>query len=189
MASLAFLDRFGLNPRERRLAGVLMVVFAAFLVLGLPLGLEAYVQTRRHSYEDLRAALSGVQGARAEIRERQQKKDAVLQRYRNAAPALAGYLEQVGREQKLQVTDSQDRPEVPHGKRYVERNTVIHFKKSGMLAIVKFLESIEKSGYPTTVNRLNIRKRGGEADSWDVEVGVSAFDRSEPKVEKKEEKP
>jgi general secretion pathway protein M len=29
------------------------------------------------------------------------------------------------------------------------------------------------------VSRLNIRKRAGEPDSYDVEVGVSAYDRTE----------
>jgi general secretion pathway protein M len=80
---------------------------------------------------------------------------------------------------KLEVTDSVDRPEVPHGKRYVERSTVIHLKKSGMYPIAKFLESLEKSGLALAVTRLEIHKRSGEPDSYDVEVGVSAFDRNE----------
>jgi general secretion pathway protein M len=49
-----------------------------------------------------------------------------------------------------------------------------------MLSLSRFLESIEKSGFPVVVSRLNIRKRNGEADSYDVEVGVSSYDRSEP---------
>ena len=49
-----------------------------------------------------------------------------------------------------------------------------------MLPIAKFLEAIEKSDYPVALSRLNIRKRAGEPDSYDVEVGVSAFDRTEP---------
>jgi general secretion pathway protein M len=49
-----------------------------------------------------------------------------------------------------------------------------------MLALSRFVESIEKSGFPVVVSRLNIRKRTGEADSYDVELGVASFDRSEP---------
>ena len=82
-----------------------------------------------------------------------------------------------------------DRPEVPHGKRYTERNTVIHLKKAGMAAIARFLESIEKSGMAVAVTRLNIRRRAGEPDSYDVEVGVSAYDRSELPDTKEEKKP
>jgi general secretion pathway protein M len=78
------------------------------------------------------------------------------------------------------VVDSTPMPDVPHGKRYVEHGTNIHLKKTGMLNLSRFLESLEKSGYPLAVTRLNIRKRSGENDSYDVDVGVSSYDRSEP---------
>jgi len=42
------------------------------------------------------------------------------------------------------------------------------------------LQQIEQLHMPVSVSRLNIRRRGGEHDSYDVELGVSAFDRNEP---------
>jgi general secretion pathway protein M len=70
---------------------------------------------------------------------------------------------------------------VNHGKQYVERHTVIHLKNSGMGPIAQFLESLEKSEYPLSITRLNIRKRAGEPDSYGpVEIGVSAYDRNSP---------
>jgi hypothetical protein len=168
-----------LNPRERRLA-VILIAFVGFLVLiAGPVGLESLVISRQSDNEDLRSALSAVQAARGEVRERQARKDAIALRYGKKAPPLAGYLEQSARAQKLEVTDSVDRPEVPHGKRYVERNTVIHLKKAGMYPIAKFIESLEKSGYPLAVTRLSVRRRSGEPDSYDVEIGISAYDRTE----------
>ena len=77
------------------------------------------------------------------------------------------------------MTDSTPLPDVPHGKRYVEHGTDIHLRRTGMLPLARFLESIEKSGNPVAVTRLNIRKRSGENDSYDVEIGVSSYDRSE----------
>ncbi|MGD0528363.1 MAG: hypothetical protein ABSE49_24720, partial [Polyangiaceae bacterium] len=88
-------------------------------------------------------------------------------------------LEQTARAQKLEVTDSTPLPDVPHGKRYVEHGTDIHLKKTGMLPLAKFLEALETSGYPVAVTRLSIRKRSGENDSYDVEVGVTSYDRTE----------
>ena len=151
------------------------------------------VSSRRAENEELRDALTSVNGARAKIQERKQKRDQIANRYSKKAPSLAGFIEQNASSNKLQVTDSVDRPDTPHGKKYVERHTVVHFKKSGMLSIAKFMESIEKSSYPVSISRLNVRKRSGEPDSYDVEVGVSAFDRNEPAPapkpeEKKEEK-
>jgi general secretion pathway protein M len=158
----------------------------------LPVGLESLVHAKRSDNEELRNALDAVQGARGPVRERQMKKDSIAQRYAKRAPALAGFLEQSARTQKLEVTDSVDRPEIPHGKRYVERNTQIHLKKAGMGAIARFLESIEKSGMAVAVTRLNIHRRGGETDSYDVELGVSAYDRNEqpaPAASAEEKKP
>jgi general secretion pathway protein M len=173
-------ERWGLNPREQRMASIAVLVVGVMLVLALPIGIQTLVSSRRTENEEMRSALVAVNNARAQIRERQERKSSIAQRYGKKAPQLAGFLEQNASAQKLQVTDSVDRPDVPHGKRYVERTTVIHLKKSGMASIAKFLEAIEKSGYPVAVSRLNIRKRAGEPDSYDVEVGVSAYDRTEP---------
>jgi general secretion pathway protein M len=172
-------ERFGLNPRERRLLTILAGVLAVMFVLVLPVALEWLVHSRQSDNDELYTALAAVQSGRSQVRERQAKKDAIVQRYAKRAPPLAGFLEQSARGQKLEVTDSVDRPDLPHGKRYVERSTVVHLKKTGMYSIAKFIETIEKSGYPALVSRLNIRKRSGEPDSYDVEIGVSAYDRSE----------
>ena len=150
------------------------------VLLAIPFGLEAFVRSEQSDNDDLRQALSDVQDARNRVRERQAKKDAIVQRYAKTAPPLAGYLEQTARQQKLEVTDSTPLPDVPHGKRYMEHGTDIHLKKTGMLPLALFLESLERSGYPVAATRLNIRKRSGENDSYDVEVGVSSYDRIEP---------
>jgi general secretion pathway protein M len=172
-------ERWGLNPREQRIATIATFVLAVVVLLAIPVGLQTLVASRRAENDELRAALTQVNNARAQIRERQERKSSIAQRYGKRAPQLAGFLEQNASAQKLQVTDSVDRPDIPHGKRYTERNTVIHLKKAGMLPIAKFLEAIEKSSYPVAVSRLNIRKRSGEPDSYDVEIGVSAYDRNE----------
>ena len=177
-----------MNPRERRLAMILAGVFVVLVLIGLPVGLEALVHSKRSDIEDVRAALDAVQSARAQVRERQAKKDSIALRYAKRAPALAGFLEQAARAQKLDVTDSVDRPEIPHGKRYSERNTVIHLKKAGMGPIARFLESIEKSGKAVSLTRLNVRTRTAEPDSYDVEIGVSAYDKIETPASGGEEK-
>lgn len=145
----------------------------------MPIGLEAFIHSGRTDNDDLQQALSDVQDARVRVRERQAKKDAIALRYAKKAPALAGYLEQTARQEKLEVTESTPLPDVPHGKRYVEHGSNVRLKKTGMLALARFLEDIEKSGFPVTVSRLNLRKRSGENDSYDVEAAVSSFDRVE----------
>ncbi len=177
--AIAIFERWGLSPREQRMASIALIVLGAFLLLAVPFGLHMLVSSRGADNDELRETLQKVNASRGAIRERNDKKASITQRYARRAPQLAGFIEQNASAQKLQVTDSVDRPDVPHGKKYVERHTVVHLKKSGMASIAKFMEAIEKSNYPVDISRLNIRKRAGEPDSYDVEIGVSAFDRTE----------
>jgi general secretion pathway protein M len=95
------------------------------------------------------------------------------------APALAGFIEDAARKSGLEIPESKDGADIPHGKdkEFTERSTVVRLRKVGLLPLITMLESIENAGHPIVVSRLNIKKRGREADSYDVELGVSAFDR------------
>lgn len=166
-----------MNVRERRLLSVLAFVGALILLLAVPFGLEAIVRSGAADDEELRQALADVQDARVVVRERQAKRDTIAGRYARKAPELAGYLETSAKAVKIEVTDSTPLPDIPHGKRYVEHGTNVRLKRTGMLALAHFLESIERSGYPMAVTRLNIRRRSGEPDSYDVDLGVSSYDR------------
>jgi len=168
-----------LAPRERRLMSGLLVGLAVVLLLFVPIGASLMLVSRRATNRELRDAIHAIKDGRDEIRQRQAKREAVVARYATRAPALAGLLEMAARENKLDVPESRDGPEIPHGKRYTERNTVVRLRKSGMLAIARVLEQIEQQHMPVAITRLNVRRRGGERDSYDVELGVSAFDRAE----------
>jgi general secretion pathway protein M len=161
------------------MATIAVYLLGAFFLLGIPVGLSSLVSSRRAENEELKDALAAVNGARAKIHERQDRKSSIVTRYAKKTPELGGFLEQTASAANVQIADSQDHNPANHGKQYVERHTVIHLKNGGMGPIVKFLEAIEKSEYPVSVTRLNIRKRAGEADSYGpVEIGVSAFDRN-----------
>lgn len=177
MASI--LQKIKLNPREQRTATIGLVVIGVLVFIGAPIVMQSLVFARKAENDELRSTLSAVQKARGEIRERQARKEAISVRYRSKAPALAGFLEQSARQAKLEVKDSVDRPNVPYGKKFNERSTVIHLQKAGMANIARFMESLEKSGHAIAITRLNIRKRSAEVDSYDVEIGVSAFDKVE----------
>lgn len=174
-------QRWGLNPREQKMATIAVFVLGGFLLLGVPVGLSSLVSSRRTENEELKAALDLVNESRQKIRERQDRKNSITSRYAKKAPQLGGFLETKAAEAKVQISDSVDRPDVNHGKQYVERHTVIHLKNIGLGPIAQFLEAIEKSDHPVSVTRLNIRKRSGENDSYGpVEIGVSAYDRNAP---------
>ena len=172
-----------LAPRERRMMGALGIALALFMLFLIPIGVSLALGSRRDANKSLRDAIHAVKNAREDVQKRQAKRDAIVARYVNRAPALAGLMEKAARDNKLDLLETADRPEVPHGKRYNERTTVGRVRKTTMLQLAKMLEQIEQLRMPVYVSRLNIRRRGGERDSYDVELGVSAFDRSEPAKE------
>ncbi len=166
-----------LDPRERRLLGVLGGIVAGFLLLGLPVGLNRWVAAEREENQRLREALDSIDGAQATLDKRAEQRRQLSARYATPAPPLAGYLATVASEHKVEIPESQDRPMVPHGKRYEERSTKLLLRKVPMLNLVKFMEAIAQAPYPLSFSRLDIRKRGSEPDSYDVELIVSAYDR------------
>jgi general secretion pathway protein M len=170
-----------LDPRERRLLGLFMVVVTALLVLAVPIAAAAMVGSRRSENEELRNAMEQIQAERATIQRASASRQAVQQRYATPAPPLAGQLERWAQEIDLEIPESQDRPVVPHGKHYEQRATKIVLRKVGMLKLARFMEKLKQSPYPLSIDQLNLRKRGTEPDSYDVDMVVSAYDRKEPK--------
>ncbi|HVK63915.1 MAG TPA: hypothetical protein VM694_05560 [Polyangium sp.] len=186
---MTFAERLDkLEPRERKLLGVLAGTVAALLVLAMPIYAWSAVSSSHTENDEIRALIDEVYKARLSVAERKAKQDALLARYGRPAPALAGFIEDAAKQNGITIADAQDKPEVPHGKKYTERLTVVKMHKVGMLALVKTIERIEQSGHAVAVTRLNIRPRAGEPDSYEVELGVSAYDRKPDAKEKDKDK-
>ena len=166
-----------LEPRERRLLTILLGLFGGILFLLVPVGIYSLVASRRSDNDDVRELINSIHAARSQVAERKARHDALIARYAKPAPALAGFLEDKAKEAGLPSPEAQDRPEVPHGKRYNERVTVVKLHKVSMLPLAKMLEKVEQSGHPVSITRLSIKPRANEPDSYEVELGVSAFDR------------
>ncbi|MDI1451948.1 hypothetical protein [Polyangium sp. 6x1] len=177
-----------LEPRERKLLGLLLGILAGLVVLALPIYAWSAVSSSRTENDEIRALIDEVYKARLSVSDRKAKQDALLARYGRPAPMLAGFIEDAAKQNGITIADSQDKPEAPHGKKYTERLTVVKLHKVGMLALVKMLEKIEQSGHPVAITRLNIRPRAGEPDSYEVELGVSAYDRKPDAKEKDKDK-
>lgn len=166
-----------LEPREQRLLRLLWLVFAVLLLLLVPAGLLGLLGSRRAHNTELAGAIKAVQLGREKVARREAERARVLARYARPAPPLPGWLEQLGKEQKLEIPESQPQAPVPHGTDYEEKPTKIVLRRVGMYPLAKFMEAIERSGHPVVISRLSIRKRAAEADSYDVEMVVSAFER------------
>jgi general secretion pathway protein M len=178
-----------LEPRERRLLGILGGVFGFMAFLAIPIAIAATVHSQSSENDALREAISNIDDAREKVQKVQAAREAVAARYAQVAPPLAAFLSKIAGEAQVEIPESQDRQAVPHGKRYTERSTKITLRKVGMLKLIHLMEGIEKSGFPVTLSSLNIRKRATEPDSFDVDMVVSAFDRKAPEPKKSDAKP
>jgi general secretion pathway protein M len=125
-------------------------------------------------------AIAAIGDSSAVIERGKAEKDAIAERYARAAPQLQAFLANLASQAGVEIPESQDRQAVPRGKRFEERSTKVTLRKIGMLKLVTFLERIEQSGYPVKITQINVRKRGSEPDSYDVDLVVSAFDRKAP---------
>lgn len=172
-------DRFsGLGAREQRLVNAALLIVAVLVVIVLPIGLSALVHAKRGDNLALREAGDSIVDSREQIDKVKLERAATLARYASPAPPLAAFLAGLASEAGVEIPESQDRQAVPHGKKYTERSTKLALHKVGMLKLAKFMEHIEQVGRPITISSLNIRKRGPDPDTYDVEMVVSAFDRS-----------
>jgi general secretion pathway protein M len=178
-----------LEPRERRLLGILGGVFGAMAFLAIPIAIAATVHGQAHANEALKNAITSIDDAREQVAKAQAARDTVTARYATPAPPLAAFLSKIAGEAQVEIPESQDRQAVPHGKRFMERSTKIVLRKVGMLKLIHLMEGLEKSGFPVALTSLNIRKRAVEPDSFDVDMVVSAFDRKAAEPKKADAKP
>jgi general secretion pathway protein M len=167
-----------LNVREQRALNATLLVLAVVFVVLLPAILSAWVHARRSENTALRDAADAIIDSRDQIDKLKQERALTLERYARPAPPLAAFLAGLASESGIEIPESQDKQAVPHGKKYSERSTKIALHKVGMLKLSKFMERIEQAGNPATISALNIRKRGPDPDTYDVDMVVSAFDRS-----------
>jgi general secretion pathway protein M len=173
-------DRFDqLEPREQRLVLIFGGVLGTFLILLVPILLSATLSSRRGENAAIREVMVAISDARATLDRQDVEKQKILARYGKPAPALAGFIEQQATANGIQIPESQDRPVVPHGKRYDERSTKVVLQKVGMKNLATFLEAIVNAGYPARISNINVHRRGMDPDAYDVTVVVSAFDRKE----------
>ncbi len=166
-----------LAPREKRLLLLLAVVAVGIVLVYVPILINQALSSREDDDQALRDAIEKVQGSRGIIRDRDQRKQLLDVKYGKKTPKLGGYLEQLANEQGLEAPETQDRPDIPLGKNFTERSMTARFHKIGGYPMLRIIESVEQSGYPVAITRLGIRKRGGEHDSYDMEIGLSAYDR------------
>jgi hypothetical protein len=173
---MAGLDQ--LSSRERRLVIGFGVVFAALVVVLVPLRVSAYLTKRAQQNEEIRDTIAQVQAARGRLALRRAALGDVALRYVNKTPALGTLVDEAAKTAGLEIAVQSDVPPVPRGKLYMERATRLSIQKTHLKELSYFLERIETGGYPVAVTQFDMSKRI-EPDSYTVNMTISAYDRTE----------
>jgi general secretion pathway protein M len=168
-----------LDARERRLLRLLLGILVVLLLVLLPVATQAFLESRRGDADQIREAIAEIESSQPAVAKAQAARSAVAERYAKATPPLSAFLDGLAKQTGIEIPETQERPTVPHGKRFEERATRIELRKVGLLNLSRFLEKVERSGHPVVISKFNLRKRLSEPDSYDVELIVSAYDRKE----------
>lgn len=164
-----------LEPRERTMLGVMSAFFGALVFLGGPYWLFTTVSTARDDNQAIRDYIDTVNESRGKLEQKRASQDALLLRYAKTVPA--NFIDDAAKSNGVEVADNAKKPDVPRGKKFTEHVQLLHMHKVGLLGLAKMLAKLESGGYPLAVTRLNIKPRAGEADSYDVELGISTYER------------
>ncbi len=154
-------------------------MFSALVLIVVPIVTQRAVLVRQNENELLHKAIDDLNESQQSLVKSDAQRQAIVARYGRAAPPLGALLDNQARQNGIEIPESQDRPVVPHGKRFDERSTRIQLRKVGLASLARFMESVERTQYPIVFTRLDIRKRLSESDSYDVELIASAYDRKE----------
>ncbi len=167
-----------MSARERRLISILA---GSFVLCGVALVTYLMVdslQTMAQENREMRDAINDIAKHSDEYRDAKAKVEAQRKRIGDEPPQLAADLESAAKEAGIQIPETSDRPEMPAGKRYVERGLDVKLRKVDLKSLATFLSKIETGKSLILVTRLQIRRSfGGEGTEVDVDLTATAYER------------
>jgi general secretion pathway protein M len=172
-------------PRERRLAAGLLVTV---IVLGAGLGMYfvfSQIDDLAEGNAEIREALAVIAKNRDTYLEAKARSQAQELRIGTEPPQLTADIEAAAREENVQIAESNERPEIPIGKKYLEHELELKIRQVDLVSLTKFLRRVETGPRLIFVNRLSIKRRFSDADQLDVELTATAFERVREAVAKK----
>jgi len=167
-----------LSDRERRLLGIMAIVFVAILiVLPMYVGISSISDIETENGEIVQV-LQDIR--RSEPRLQQQKADqrAVERLYNRKAPSLGGFLEERAQQYGVTGLGVTDQPKLDIGA-YSRRSVRLSLPVVELRPLIELLADIENSSYPVSIER--IQMTGGRMRTgYTVKLAVNAYDRESP---------
>jgi general secretion pathway protein M len=176
----AIKERFSnLTDRER----ILVIAFASVFCVTIAAVSFALVKKKtgdlKSTIEENTAILAELKENREELSDKIRLKEQEEARFENPAPPLLGLLEKLGGEAGIDIPESRDLPDEIIGKKWTHKSVEIRLRKIGLDSLVHFMVKIknENRSYPLAVTKMNIKKRAGEPNSYDIQMTVSTYSK------------
>jgi len=170
-----------LSQRERTMVSALGVTFVVLVTLIVGFLITDGLSTLEERNAAMRQALRDIETQRDAYLRAKAKTSQLETRLGTGGMQLGGYLEQAAKEAGVEIPESNERPPVAAGKKYVERSVDLRLQKVKIDALAAFLKRIETGPNLVIVNSLLVRTRDDRHQELDVEMGVSTYERAQVK--------
>lgn len=175
----------GLSAREKSLFGLLGAVVTMLL-----LGVGAYtlydrIDTLEEKNEAMERALRDMakkRGPYLQARARQAQLDS---RIGSSPLQLSGFVEQIAKEQSIEIRETSPRTPEPVGKKYIQQSVDLRLGRVKIEPLLKFMHRLETyASNLVLVTQLSIRARDDKHEEFEVDMTVSTYERA-PNAPKK----
>lgn len=171
-----------LNPRERRLLGLMATVFALLLiVVPMYVGVSSIADLEQENAE-IGQVLQEIYLAEPRLNQENAERQAVEQLYDRKAPSLGSFLEERAQSHNLPGLDVSDQPEVAIDG-YTRRSVRVSLPRAPLRPLLELLADIKNSRYPIAIERIQIDAGRSGEDEYLVKFAVNAYDREEARGE------
>ncbi len=172
----------GISPRERRLLIGVGALVAVLVMGGIWWWSSSALDALETERADLVDALRTIRNERPRIRQRQDRREQMLARYANRAPALTSFIETAAHDASVEVAESTNRNSpAAQGARFQKRAVSIRLRHVDLQSLVAFMDRIDAATFPIAITSMRVHKRFGESNSYDVDdMVITTWDRVEP---------
>jgi len=170
-----------LSDREKILA-VALIAILCITMAAVAFGLvKMKTDDLEATIDENARVLDELKEKKTTLSEQLQKKQLEEARFEIATPPLLGLLEKLAGEAGMEIPESRDLPDETIAKKWVHKSAEIRLRKIGLETLVHLMVKIrnENRAYPLAITKLNIKKRAGEPNSYDVQMTVSTYSKPE----------
>ncbi len=164
-----------LSEREKRLVGLLGVIFVGLLIV-LPLYMtSAAIGDLERSNAGIGEVLDEIARTRPQLAKAKAEREAAMSRYERPMRPLGGYVEELARNAGLAVGNVQPEPDqVVNG--FTRHQVRVTLTNVGMRGVVDMMAAVERSELPVAIDQLQV-EHFGAGDRYNIKLGVVGFER------------